>query len=495
MASGSSSKKTLSHGAWVGSEICDGHIEVLYHRRMLPPAFLVTVRILDAETAPTPQEGEIVVFHEHFYMGFRLPASTFFSNCLIFFVLQPHHLAPNAVLQLSSFVVMCEGFLGIEPRLDLWQSLFFLKQQSKKTDKAELEKLDGPRPMTPCGAAQVHHRSKSGFPQMPLQESIKQWHRGFFYVKNASPAHDTLNMPPFDIEPPTARLNWHVKYPKPIPEVAQIGAYLDSLKGRGLLGHDLLTTMISRKILPLQRRPHLPDGRPMFENLHALNLHAPDVVTFDASEIEDEGMIESRSAASEVDLEEIPESSEAEAVVDAPELNLYPPEAAMGAPEVVMDASDAANPPPAAETAPAGTSAEPAAMPTPGDGTIVVSNRGPAAPGSGPRVGSRPTKTWRAANLERQMLPAGTILEGVPELVSLFANNRYKVEQAARVAGSNLERLEERTRVQAYNTMRAQNHAADGQVAELQGRVGEVVMEWDALHEVDGRLQQQLTLL
>ena len=58
-------------------------------------------------------------------------------------------------------------------------------------------------------------------------------------------------------------------------------------------------------------------------------------------------------------------------------------------------------------------------------------------------------KAWRAANLERQTMPVGTILQGVPELVSLFANNRHKVEQAARVAGSDPERLEERTRVSA----------------------------------------------
>ncbi|KAE8815377.1 hypothetical protein D1007_07222 [Hordeum vulgare] len=175
MASGSSSKKSQSNGAWLGSEICDDHIEALRHRRMLPPASLVTVRIPEAETAPTPQEGEIVVFDEHFYRGFGLPASTFFPNFLTFFGLQPHHLAPNAILQLASFVILCEGFLGIEPRLDLWQSLFFLKQQSVKMDKAKVEKLDGPRPMTPCGAALLYHRSKSGFPQMPLQESIKQW--------------------------------------------------------------------------------------------------------------------------------------------------------------------------------------------------------------------------------------------------------------------------------------------------------------------------------
>ncbi|KAE8770881.1 hypothetical protein D1007_57299 [Hordeum vulgare] len=173
---------------------------------MFPRSSQVLVRIPGAETAPTPAEGEIVVFDEHFYMGFGLPASPFFSEWLHFFGQQPHHRAPNAILQLSAFVVLCEGFLGIEPRLDLRRSLFFFKQQSIAMDKATLEKHTGPRPMTPCGSPLVHHRSMSGLPQMPLQESIKKWQNGFFYVKNADPAHDALNMPPFNINP-TTKLN------------------------------------------------------------------------------------------------------------------------------------------------------------------------------------------------------------------------------------------------------------------------------------------------
>ncbi|KAI4993180.1 hypothetical protein ZWY2020_007493 [Hordeum vulgare] len=124
MAAGSSSKKVSSQGAWLGSEICEGHIEALRHHRLLPPVSQVLVRIPSTETAPTPEEGEIVVFDEHFYRGFGLPASPFFSKWIHFFSLQPHHLASNAILQLSAFVVLCEGFLGIEPRLDLWQACF-----------------------------------------------------------------------------------------------------------------------------------------------------------------------------------------------------------------------------------------------------------------------------------------------------------------------------------------------------------------------------------
>ncbi|KAE8773066.1 hypothetical protein D1007_54849 [Hordeum vulgare] len=349
MAGGSSSKKSSSQGAWLGSEICQGHINALRHHRLLPPVSQVLVRIPGAETAPKPAAGEVVVFNEHFYRGFGLLASSFFSEWLHFFGLQPHHLAPNAILQLSAFVVLCEGFLGIEPRHDLWRSLFFFKQQSIAMEKAEVEKLAGPRPMTSCGAALVHHRLKSGFPQLPLQESIKQWHRGFFYMKNVDPTEDALNMPPFNINPPT-KLNWAATSPKPIPEVAQIGAHLEILEKRGLLGHDLLTTMVTCRILPLQRRPgmvcqmsgrHDPcrtstkrftpsavarganlisiarmddngswtwgmipynRSRPppvMFEKLQAaLHPPTPDVAASDASKIEDKGMVESRSDSS-----------------------------------------------------------------------------------------------------------------------------------------------------------------------------------------------------
>ncbi|KAE8798056.1 hypothetical protein D1007_26667 [Hordeum vulgare] len=205
-------KKGQHNGAWLGCDICDGHIHALRHRRMLPPAFFVAVRIPAAETAPTPREGEIVVFDEHLYKGFGFPASNFFATFLNFFGLQPYHQAPNAILQLASFVVLCEGFMGIEPCPDLWQSVFFFNQQSTKMDKAEAEKLTGPRPMTPCGAALVHHRTKCGCPQMPLQDSIKQWQRRFFYMKNANPSLDAIKMPPFSIDPPTMKKNWLAKY-------------------------------------------------------------------------------------------------------------------------------------------------------------------------------------------------------------------------------------------------------------------------------------------
>ena len=39
-----------------------------------------------------------------------------------------HHLGANPVMQLAGFTMLCEGYLGLEPDIDLWVRLFFLKQ-------------------------------------------------------------------------------------------------------------------------------------------------------------------------------------------------------------------------------------------------------------------------------------------------------------------------------------------------------------------------------
>ncbi|KAE8790137.1 hypothetical protein D1007_35654 [Hordeum vulgare] len=120
-----------THGAWDGSDIVEEHIEVLrHHRRKLSSAELIAAHIPGRENSPAPQEGEVVVFVGHFARGLGLPASRFFSGFLMHYGLQPHHLAPNAILQLAAFFTLCEGFLGIKPRLNLWHPLFFFKQSS-----------------------------------------------------------------------------------------------------------------------------------------------------------------------------------------------------------------------------------------------------------------------------------------------------------------------------------------------------------------------------
>ncbi|KAE8791242.1 hypothetical protein D1007_34324 [Hordeum vulgare] len=128
------------------------------HRVPPPPPKAFTGRacgsaLRGAEYAPTPREGEVVVFGEHFARGFGLPTSTFFHRFLRYFSLQLHHLGANAILQLAAFVSLCEGYLGIETCLDLYDRLFFFKQLTV------LNKSTKQKELTACGAALVYHRT------------------------------------------------------------------------------------------------------------------------------------------------------------------------------------------------------------------------------------------------------------------------------------------------------------------------------------------------
>jgi hypothetical protein len=76
---------------------------------------------------PVPQPGEAVVFYEHFQRGFALPASNFLRQFLDHFHLQPHHIGVNAMMTLSMFATLYEGYLGIWPSIELFRWLLYFK--------------------------------------------------------------------------------------------------------------------------------------------------------------------------------------------------------------------------------------------------------------------------------------------------------------------------------------------------------------------------------
>ena len=77
------------------------------------------------------------------------------------FDLQPHHLGPNSILQLSSFVTLCEDYLGLLPFVELWRKLFYLKAL-RNEDK----------PYT-CGGTVICVWGPL-FPRITLIESVKR---------------------------------------------------------------------------------------------------------------------------------------------------------------------------------------------------------------------------------------------------------------------------------------------------------------------------------
>ena len=66
-------------------------------------------------------------------------------------------------MQLSGFVTLCEGYLGVESSIDLWVRFFSLKQQGPRAGE-----------MSECGAAAISKRSGADCPKMPPEDSEDQ---------------------------------------------------------------------------------------------------------------------------------------------------------------------------------------------------------------------------------------------------------------------------------------------------------------------------------
>src|SRR4051812_27521696 len=96
-----------------GSNVTEMEILMLRRARKIPRT--LDFRVPGDELVPTPRAGERVVFRAHFDRGFGLPVSKFFRDLLDFYRLQPHNLGANAVMLLSAFVTLCEGYLGVRP--------------------------------------------------------------------------------------------------------------------------------------------------------------------------------------------------------------------------------------------------------------------------------------------------------------------------------------------------------------------------------------------
>ena len=124
----------------------------------------VGIRLPRGEQRHRPEGQERVIFLTHFERGFGLPVSAFFRTFLEFVGLQPHLLGAGAIAQLSGFVTLCEGYLGVEPTIDLWARFFSLKQQGPSAGE-----------FADYGATVISKRSRADFPKIPLEDSTKKW--------------------------------------------------------------------------------------------------------------------------------------------------------------------------------------------------------------------------------------------------------------------------------------------------------------------------------
>ena len=71
-------------------------------------------RLPDAgQIIPTPKPHERVVFLTHFVHGLGFPLHPFVCGLKFYYGLDFHDLAPNFILNISAFIIVCEAFLCI----------------------------------------------------------------------------------------------------------------------------------------------------------------------------------------------------------------------------------------------------------------------------------------------------------------------------------------------------------------------------------------------
>ena len=128
----------------------------------------------EGQLIPTPRPHERVVFLTHFLCGLGFPLHPFVRGLMFYYGLDSHDLAPNFILNISAFIVVCKAFLCIEPHFGLWLKTFNVKLKVVGGRQAE------------SGGAMVGRMANVLWLDCSFVEAIKGWQSGWFYITEPS---------------------------------------------------------------------------------------------------------------------------------------------------------------------------------------------------------------------------------------------------------------------------------------------------------------------
>jgi hypothetical protein len=67
------------------------------------------------EEAPTPPDGYVVSFVPFQEHRLAIPPHSFLKGLLHHYQIELQHLNPNIIQHITAFIVLCKGYLGIDP--------------------------------------------------------------------------------------------------------------------------------------------------------------------------------------------------------------------------------------------------------------------------------------------------------------------------------------------------------------------------------------------
>ena len=163
---------------------------------------------------------------------------------MFYYGLEFHDLAPESILQISSFIVVCEAFLHITPHFGLWL----------KTFKVEPKIIEGQH--AECGGAIISKMADAPWPEGSFQEEFGLWKRDWFYI--TAPRGTTWVAPPaFRSGPPPQRASWVNEglIWGPSQDVPLLQEHIRDLLERDINLTVVAQVMLIHRTLPWKRRP------------------------------------------------------------------------------------------------------------------------------------------------------------------------------------------------------------------------------------------------
>jgi len=196
-------------------------------------------RAPEGESYPDPRAGEIVIFEDFFKRGFGVPVHPFLQGLLLYYEIGICNLHPNSILLISTFIHLCEAYVGIEPHFDLFRYLFCLRKKgavggSKIAGGVYLNLRDG---------------MKNRYLSCPWNTSLTEWYKKWFYIRE-EPGSATFCDVGYI---PEKWVSWTDR-PEFAGHVADLMGLIDwsRLDGLGVVGN-----FIVRRVMPCHRRVHL----------------------------------------------------------------------------------------------------------------------------------------------------------------------------------------------------------------------------------------------
>ena len=158
-----------AEGKWMASSVKKKDIKELREAGYL--AKEIAHRLpAKGQIVPTTEPHERVVFLTHFVHGLGFPLHPFVHGLMFYYGLDFHDLAPNFILNITAFIVVCEASLRIPPHFGLWLKTFNVKPKVVSGQQVE------------CGGAMVGKMPNVTWPEGSFTDTVKGWQSGWFYI-------------------------------------------------------------------------------------------------------------------------------------------------------------------------------------------------------------------------------------------------------------------------------------------------------------------------